>query len=99
MFRKKQWGQTLSGWSGGGPSTEERTGPGSSAEVLQSLYCGMAVIDVLAMPEVYEDMSEAEKERTEEVRVQIINRLRGFMSARIKSSCRVACFYGCILGV
>jgi hypothetical protein len=37
----------------------------------------MAVIDVLAMPKVYKDMSEAEKERTEEVRVQIINRLRG----------------------
>lgn len=59
------------------PLRKKGAGPGASAEVLQSLYCGMAVIDVLAMPEVYENISEAEKERTEEVRVQIINRLRG----------------------
>ncbi|KAH8821441.1 monocarboxylate transporter [Xylogone sp. PMI_703] len=34
-------------------------------------------LDVLAMPEVYEDMSDSEKESTERVRIKIINNLRG----------------------
>ena len=58
-------------------STEERAVPGASAEVLQYCTAEWLWIDVLAMHEVYEDMSEAEKERTEEMRVQIINRYRG----------------------
>jgi hypothetical protein len=34
-------------------------------------------IDVFAMPEVYEDMSEGEKARTETLRVDVINTLKG----------------------
>ena len=50
-------------------SAEERAVPGASAEVLQYCTVEWLWIDVLAMQEVYEDMSEAEKERTEEMRV------------------------------
>ena len=34
-------------------------------------------IDVLAMPEIFEDMSEDEKDKTEELRVKVINSLKG----------------------
>jgi hypothetical protein len=64
------WGETIS-WQtpSGTPSTEER----AVLEHLQKFFNHCTAewlwIDVLAIPEVYKDMSEVEKEKTEEVRV------------------------------
>lgn len=77
------WGETM-GWNtptSWGPVELPLRKKGLYLEHLQKFFDRCAAewlwVDVLAMPEVYEDMSEGEKERTEELRVRIINTLRG----------------------
>lgn len=77
------WGETM-GWqtpTSWGPVELPLRRKGLFLGHLQKFFDRCAVewlwIDVLAMPEVYEDMSEGEKEGTEELRVHIINTLRG----------------------
>jgi hypothetical protein len=77
------WGETM-GWQ-----TPTSWGPVELPLRKKGLYLGHLQkffdrcdaewlwLNVLAMPEVYEDMPDGEKERTEQLRVQITNRLRG----------------------
>lgn len=77
------WGETM-GWqtpTGWGPVELPLRKKGLPLGHLQKFFDRCAEewlwIDVLAMPEVYEDMSESEKVRMEELRVHIINTLSG----------------------
>lgn len=77
------WGETM-GWqtpTSWGPVELSLRKKGLHLGHLQKFFDRCAVewlwIDVFAMPEVYEDMSEGEKARTETLRVDVINTLKG----------------------
>lgn len=77
------WGETM-GWqtpTTWGPVSLALRKKGMYLEHLQKFFnhcdAEWLWLDVLAMPEIYEDMSDAEKEQTESLRVKIINQLRG----------------------